>query len=393
MLFRTVQSPRRRGGRVIQGREFAAFGDQLVEAVVIDPRVPRALDFEAFVRNQNDATMLVLASKLVILGQTLVRQNPFREQSDLFVPWDVAHGERGSLGLPAKCDGLDLNQVRVAQRHEPCVILGVGHVVVLDQREPIRRPLLFLRERPQRIQVPVPEVGENRSVHLLQGVRRSRVDADIQLSHWAQLLDRLGELRVRDEECADFPAVQVGQQLVDPRVHDRLSHQRKRAMPHLHRGLPALRFDAWNALALLDHLLVLLNALRNDRLRLVHLPLPLRARGVLVVTPAEDAFVGASQRWRCLHALERGDPVKRMLIAAAPAAQLVLGPAAQLDSGVRTDDFVPLLGQLLPVPFGNHFAGLSLRNQSTGAGGCPRARIGHLLDVGMPRPKFGSVSI
>ena len=49
-----------------------------------------------------------------------------------------------------------------------------------------------------------------------------------------------------------------------------------------------------------------------------------------VVAPAEDAFVGACQRWRGLHAAVALNAVEGMLVAAAAPTQHALCPAAQL---------------------------------------------------------------
>ncbi len=55
-----------------------------------------------------------------------------------------------------------------------------------------------------------------------------------------------------------------------------------------------------------------------------------------VVAPAEDAFVGAGQRRRGLHAAVALNAVEGVLVAAAAPAQHALRPAAQLHATVRS---------------------------------------------------------
>ncbi len=59
-------------------------------------------------------------------------------------------------------------------------------------------------------------------------------------------------------------------------------------------------------------------------------PAPLGADGVLVVAPAKHTFIRTRQGRRGFHALIRSDAVKGVFVAATTAAQLVLGPAADL---------------------------------------------------------------
>lgn len=56
--------------------------------------------------------------------------------------------------------------------------------------------------------------------------------------------------------------------------------------------------------------------------------------GVGMVAPAEDAFVGACERGRCLHAAVALNAVEGVLVAAAAPAQHALGPPAQLHPAV-----------------------------------------------------------
>mmetsp|Transcript_32933 Transcript_32933/g.93631 ORF Transcript_32933/g.93631 Transcript_32933/m.93631 type:complete len:289 (+) Transcript_32933:455-1321(+) len=284
------------------------------------------------------------------------------------MPRHVPHRQRRGLGFPAESDGLDLDEVRVPQRHEACIVRGVGHVVVLDQREPVGGPLVLLRERTQRVEVPLPEVREDRPIDGFQRLFCACVNADVQLRHRHEVFDGLWELSIRHQKGANLPAVELHDEVVDSRVHDRLADQRQGAMTHVHRRLPTLLLDTGDALALPDHALVRLDAFGDDGVGLVHLPLPLRARGVLVVAPAENALVRASEGRRGLHALVGGDAVERVFVAPAAAAQLVLRPPAQLDRRVRPDDLVALLRQLLPMPLRHHFSRGRLQRGAHGAG-------------------------
>ena len=51
----------------------------------------------------------------------------------------------------------------------------------------------------------------------------------------------------------------------------------------------------------------------NDKLRLIHTPFPLGADGIGMMSPAEDALVGARQTRSCLHAPVRFNAVKSVL--------------------------------------------------------------------------------
>jgi len=164
--------------------------------------------------------------------------------------------------------------------------------------------------------------------------------------------------------------VQLRNQLIDVRVHDRLSHEGQRAMGHGEGLLPPLGLDAGDALEDVDHVLVFLDRLLDDHGRVVHRPSPLPAHGVLeggkegrrkgrvrgrycalvvldvggreggregggeggadrAVAPAKHASVGAS-KGRChLHTLVGGNAIECVLVAPAATTQLVLRPAAR----------------------------------------------------------------
>ena len=56
--------------------------------------------------------------------------------------------------------------------------------------------------------------------------------------------------------------------------------------------------------------------------------------------PAEDTFIGTSQRRRRLHALVGRDAVEGMFVAAAPASELVLRPPTKFDGRMPPDQFI-----------------------------------------------------
>ena len=71
--------------------------------------------------------------------------------------------------------------------------------------------------------------------------------------------------------------------------------------------------------------------------------------GVGVVAPAEDAFVGAGERGRCLHAAVALDAVEGVLVAAAAPAQHALRPPAQLHPAVRPCPRQTTVSQFYPL--------------------------------------------
>jgi hypothetical protein len=77
------------------------------------------------------------------------------------------------------------------------------------------------------------------------------------------------------------------------------------------------------------------HGLRDNHIWCVLLPAPLRADRVLVMAPAKHAFIRTRQGGSGLHALVGSDAIKRMLVAASTATELVLGPAADLHRAVR----------------------------------------------------------
>mmetsp|Transcript_26879 Transcript_26879/g.72923 ORF Transcript_26879/g.72923 Transcript_26879/m.72923 type:complete len:314 (+) Transcript_26879:478-1419(+) len=288
------------------------------------------------------------------------------------MPRYVLELQGGRLRLPAEGHRLDLYEVRMPKRDQLCVVAGCAHVLALDEREPVDRPLLLLTECGERGNVPLPEVCEQRPIHCLQVLAVARIHAHVELRHRRQGADGLRELGVGHEERADLAPVQVSDKLVDLGIHDGLADERQRAVPDVHGLLEALGLHARDAAALADHAPVRIDALGDDCLGLVHAPLPLGAHGVLVVPPAEGALVGACEGGRCLHALVRRNAVERVLVAPPSPPQLVLGPPAELHGRVRADYLVALLRELRAVLRGEHLLGVDLAG----------ATLSQLLHVG-----------
>ena len=74
-----------------------------------------------------------------------------------------------------------------------------------------------------------------------------------------------------------------------------------------------------------------------------------------MVSPAEQAAVGARQRGRRLHAGRAVQSVERVLVASSVPSEMRFAPSAQLDGAVGSHDAVALLlqnGAKLPR---NHF--------------------------------------
>mmetsp|Transcript_13788 Transcript_13788/g.20055 ORF Transcript_13788/g.20055 Transcript_13788/m.20055 type:complete len:215 (-) Transcript_13788:541-1185(-) len=147
--------------------------------------------------------------------------------------------------------------------------------------------------------------------------------------------------------------------LVDLRVDNRLSNERQGAMANGIGFMQALWHHAGQPTHFLDHLAVFRHESINQHLRVVSLPAPAGADGILVVAPAEDTLIRACQRGRCLHTLITGDAIEGMLIAPSTPAQHGLSPATQLNSTVRTHEFIALLRQTRLQRGIQHFLGLA----------------------------------
>ena len=106
--------------------------------------------------------------------------------------------------------------------------------------------------------------------------------------------------------------------------------------------------EAWTTVhstsELLDHLVVVLQCLPHNFLRLIHLPLPLCPHWVGVVPPAEHTFVGTRQAGSGLHAAVALNPVEGVLVAPSAAPQHGLGPATQFNTRVGPHNAVPWRG-------------------------------------------------
>ena len=95
---------------------------------------------------------------------------------------------------------LDLDEVWLADIHQPCVVFHFLSVPALDQRQAVHRPLALLLQLDEALNEPLPEIFEKGSVNLLEGVFGRRVDGDVELRHRRQVADGVGELRVRHEK-------------------------------------------------------------------------------------------------------------------------------------------------------------------------------------------------
>ncbi len=90
-----------------------------------------------------------------------------------------------------------------------------------------------------------------------------------------------------------------GSESLDPVAQTRLRNK-----THRKSLSPSVLLQARHSLESIDHRNMLLYSLFNNHMRGIRLPSPLPADRILVVAPAKDAFVGASQGRGCLHALK-----------------------------------------------------------------------------------------
>mmetsp|Transcript_14630 Transcript_14630/g.32045 ORF Transcript_14630/g.32045 Transcript_14630/m.32045 type:complete len:352 (+) Transcript_14630:81-1136(+) len=294
-LVGTIYGPVWGGSRIVHGGELLARAHKLVEAIIVNPGVPPVFYFVALVGDEDDATVLVLARQLIVSGQALRCQHGFREGLNFVVPRSVVDLQRRSLRLTAKRDRLDLYEIGLAQCDQSRVVCCIGHVVTLHQGEAINSALPLLPQSPQGSQVSLPEVCKQGPIHGLQGLWRPGIHTHVELSDGNQRIDRLRELGIRHQEGADLASVQVREKLIDARIHDRLPDQREGAMLHGHGCLISVLLHTRNPFALADHLPMLLDALGNYHVGIVHPPLPGSAHWILVVPPAEDALVCTGQ--------------------------------------------------------------------------------------------------
>mmetsp|Transcript_148 Transcript_148/g.530 ORF Transcript_148/g.530 Transcript_148/m.530 type:complete len:678 (-) Transcript_148:35-2068(-) len=353
----------RRGQHVILAPELLATGRQILKLLVVDPRVPLPIDQIRILSPQEDATAVRVFARQAILrflgrapGELAARipalllqprhAQILAEFLNLLVVRNVLHGEVGrSRGGAAVGHALDLDKVGFAEVDELGVLCGVFGVHALDEREAVYGALVLVAEGGEATDEPIPVVPKQGSVDRLQRLRRRGVHGNVQLRDRWQVLDGVGKLRVGHQEGADSLGVEQPDEFVNLRVHDRLAHQGQRAVSRVHALLEPFGYDSGDAFHLFDHAAVLAHGLFHDRLRVVHLPPPLAPHRVGVMPPAEHALVRAGQTRRRLHAPVRLYAVEGVLVAAAAPPELRLGPPAQLDPGVRTQNLVSLLGE------------------------------------------------
>mmetsp|Transcript_11293 Transcript_11293/g.42147 ORF Transcript_11293/g.42147 Transcript_11293/m.42147 type:complete len:519 (-) Transcript_11293:298-1854(-) len=296
--------------------------------------------------------MLVLADQFIV--QRALRCNVRGKGDNLLVPRHMLHGQIGRVGLSTVRDGLDLDQIRPPDLQQATVVQHLLHVVALHQGQAIHGADLLATQGGEAVHEALPEVLEERPIDFFERLRRRRVNADVQLRDGSEIGHLLRELRVGDQEGANPSGVQVVNQLVDVRVHDRLANQAQGAVSHIERVFVPLGNDTRDALELLDHAAMPFHRRRHDLVRIVDLPAPLSANWILVVPPAEDALVRARERRRHFHALVACDSVEGVFVAAAPPPHLILRPATHLDGAVRPDDVVALLHKRLALQRRDH---------------------------------------
>ena len=110
------------------------------------------------------------------------------------------------------------------------------------------------------------------------------VNADVELSAWPEVAHGVWELRVGDEEGRDASPVQQVKKIVDLWVHDGLANKREGAVANGVCLLQPLCNDTRRAFELPDHVVVVLHCAVDNQQRIVHLPPPLRADRVGVVS-------------------------------------------------------------------------------------------------------------
>eukprot|EP00050_Salpingoeca_kvevrii_P020595 m.100451 g.100451 ORF g.100451 m.100451 type:complete len:507 (-) comp8929_c0_seq3:697-2217(-) len=353
-LSATNDGPLGCGCHVVGSGKVGARVNELVELVIVDPSVPATVDEELLVCNERAVGMLVLTCQLVFWQK--ISQLADKAQNFLVVR-HVFHRERGCLGVTAKRDTLDFDKVWLAKLDQIRILLQLVHIPGLDQSEAVDGALALLAKSLEAVQEARPEVAEERAVDLLEAILVGCIDRHVKLADGLEVADGIGKLCVGHQERRDVTIMQHAQKLVDFGIHDGLADQRESAVLDLVSLLEALGLDALDTLELADHVVVVLHRTVDDELGIVHLPLPLGANGVGVMAPAEDTFVGTGKAWSCLHATVAFNAVKRVLVAAASTTQHRLGPTAQLDARVRSDELVALLCESLAQKRGDHLAG------------------------------------
>mmetsp|Transcript_12362 Transcript_12362/g.22377 ORF Transcript_12362/g.22377 Transcript_12362/m.22377 type:complete len:402 (-) Transcript_12362:23-1228(-) len=376
LLVRPEHGPIRRVGDVILHTKFECrIGGvprrQLLEPVVVDPSLPLALtgvfwvgDRELIHAGEEHAARVLVLACQVILRQRIVSsllpdgvqflEQHFGKVDDLVVPGRVAHVEVGRVGFTAECYSLHFHEGAVAQGDEAGVAADFVGVPALDHREARDGALSLAFKAGQGRFEAVPCIAEQGTVNCFQAFRRRRIHADIQLGNRNQILNRLRMLSIRHQIRRNLPLMQLTQQLINMRIHDRLPHQTQRAVPHGMRIMPSIHLYSGYSPRLLDQIHMSIHRRLHDHLRIVRLPPPFPPHGILVMTPAEDALVRARQGGGGFHALVGGDAVVRVFVASSAAAELVFGPAAEFDGGVGADELVPFLLEGLGLFGGDH---------------------------------------
>ena len=134
--------------------------------------------------------------------------------------------------------------------------------------------LLLLAKCFDRGDVAFPEVLEERAVNCTQRIRSGRIDTEVELSHRLQLPELIGELSVGDHEGRDISLMEEIDEAVDVGVDNGLADQRESTVANCHGLFETILANTGDTLHLLDHLLMLLNTVGNEELRLISLPFP-----------------------------------------------------------------------------------------------------------------------
>ena len=106
--------------------------------------------------------------------------------------------------------------------------------------------------------------------------------------------------------------------------------------------------DAGHAAELLDHSSVAGDHSVDEHFGLICHPTPTGSDRVSMMSPTEDAFIGAGQARRRFHTSMRLDPIKRVFVAASSPAKLRFCPSADFHTGVAPNEMVALLRESTP---------------------------------------------
>mmetsp|Transcript_23254 Transcript_23254/g.58154 ORF Transcript_23254/g.58154 Transcript_23254/m.58154 type:complete len:405 (+) Transcript_23254:279-1493(+) len=275
------------------------------------------------------------------------------------MPRHVCHSKLISW-TTTECYTLQLDKIRCSTTDQSAIVRDLISIPTLDESKTEHSALFLLPQVIDTGQETLPEVLEERPIDLLHGFGVARIHTQVELCDWLEVSDLLGELGVGHQEGGDALAVQQIQELVDLGIHDRFADQRERTVLHVKALLEASRDHSGHSFHLLDHLSVLCESTFKDHVGFVHLPFPLLADRVLVVTPAEHAGVRTRQTRCGFHALVRVDSIECAFVALATTTQRGLGPTTHLHTTVRADDLVALLGECALLSCRDH-----LRKAST----------------------------